>query len=137
MRLARFIPVALLLAGVSCSGGRSPATSPPASAPAIAATAATQLGDLSGHWTGSAQVIVQWAKQTDLPIDLRIEPDGRVSGTVGDARLVDARLRTQGLGSPLRVHGKLEGNLIDAEAVRRDASHSASAYPQSRPRPTT
>ena len=108
----------LLLACASRGGRQTSVTQPSTSAPA--ATVSGEFGALAGRWTGSANVIVQWAKQKDLPVDLVIEPDGRASGTVGDAKLVDARLRTQRFGSPLRVHGRLEGSLIDAEGVRRD-----------------
>ena len=116
-RVFRIALVLLPLAGVSCSDGQPPA----ASSQTSANVAAGQFDDMAGHWAGSAKVIVQWAKQKDLPVDLVIEPDGRVSGTVGDAKLIDGWLRAQRVGAPLRVHGKLDGNLIDAEAIRRDA----------------
>ena len=113
----------LLLGSASCGGGGGAQSSATAPSPTSAQTteAREEFADLAGRWTGNAKVIVQWAKQKDLRVDLVIEPDGRVSGTVGDARLVDARLRTQRFGSPLRVNGSLEGNLIDAEAIHRDA----------------
>ena len=36
---------------------------------------------LVGRWTGDAQIVVQWADQKQLPIDLVIARDGTVSGT--------------------------------------------------------
>jgi hypothetical protein len=111
----------LLLAFSGCS--QPPASS--ATRPATSSLAAP----LAGHWTGSASVVVQWAQQKQLPIVLDIAPDGAVSGTVGDARLVDAKLasgrgdlgRALNFARDFRIHGRLEGDLIAAEKIRRDA----------------
>ena len=74
-----------------------------------------------GRWSGSGDIIVQWAKQQQLPVTLDVAADGTVTGTVGDARLVDGKFVANSLGNrEFRVHGKLQGNLIDAEQVRRD-----------------
>ena len=115
MRFALDLAFILLL---TCIVGCGKQPTPPAAGSSRSNPAAA---DLAGYWAGEATIIVQWARQEKLPVDLRIEPDGQVSGTVGDAKLVDGRLRRQKAGSPFRVHGKLEGNLIDAEAIRRDS----------------
>jgi hypothetical protein len=87
------------------------------------------IAQLAGRWTGNSQIVVQWATQKRLPLDLTIAPDGAVAGTVGDARLIDGRIapsrnnfeRTLGWGRDWRIDGKLDGDLIPAEQIRRDA----------------
>ena len=74
-------------------------------------------------------MVVQWVQQKQLPVRLDIAADGTVSGNVGDATLVDAKLRSGrgsierslGWGRDYRIHGTLQGNLIDAEQIHRDA----------------
>jgi hypothetical protein len=76
---------------------------------------------LVGRWAGDAEIIVQWARQKRLPISLDVAADGTVTGTVGDSRLVDGRFVSRWPNAGYRVHGRLEGDLIGAEQVRRDA----------------
>lgn len=77
---------------------------------------------LAGEWSGNAAIIVAWVKQKSLPLRLNIAADGTVTGSVGDAALRDAKFISNALGSTrFRVHGRLEGNLVDAEEIRRDA----------------
>ena len=132
--------VATLLLPAGCNGDAQSQPpeqqQPPATASASATTTPTGVSDprpatapagdehsiaaqLAGHWRGDAKVIVNWVAPQRLAVVLDIAPDGRVSGTVGDARLVDAGFVANPLGRKLRIHGKLEGNLIDAERVRR------------------
>ena len=104
-----------------------------ASAAGVAAQArGTRLPDpaMAGAWTGEAQIVVSWTAQRRLPIRLVVAADGRVSGQVGDARLVDAHLRPNRgwFGRHLRVKtdyivvGRLEGALIATEGIRRDGA---------------
>lgn len=80
-----------------------------------------------GHWEGTARIIVTWCQQTNLPVKLNIGADGKVTGTVGDATLVNARLeRNRGwLGRKLNVKtdylisGDLKGSVIAAEGIKR------------------
>ncbi len=82
---------------------------------------------LAGCWRGSAEIIMSWCDQKDLPIELRIHPDGRVEGTVGGATLLEARLEHNSgflvaLGnSKLVIRGRLEGDIVPAESIRRGA----------------
>ena len=69
-----------------------------------------------------AAIVVNWTKQKSLPLQLEIDSGGKVTGTVGDARLLDGKFVSNALGSTrFRVHGRLEGDLIDQENIRRDA----------------
>jgi hypothetical protein len=107
----------------------APTTSAAASAPASAPAGATAVVDLTGVWSGQAHIVVQWAKQKQLPVRLEIAADKSVTGRIGDARLVDARLapgrgptqRALGWGRDYRVDGKLQGDVIAAEQIHRDA----------------
>lgn len=77
---------------------------------------------LIGEWAGNAAIVVNWTKQKSLPLHLKIEAGGKVTGIVGDAKLLEGKFVSNALGSTrFRVHGQLEGNLIDDEQVRRDA----------------
>ena len=84
---------------------------------------------LTGNWTGDARIIVVWAKQKHLPVALEIHPDATVTGTVGDATLVDASVRKNrtDLGRQLNlatdyiITGDLTSPLIAAEHITRDS----------------
>ena len=71
------VPLSLLLALAATSPGSSTSHVDPT---------------LMGRWRGSARIVVQWVQRKDLPLDLTIDGEGTVRGTVGDARLVGARL---------------------------------------------
>ena len=80
-----------------------------------------------GLWKGQARIIVAWCQQTNLATELHIAPDGRVTGTIGDATLQDGRLkRNRGsLGRKLNlktdyiITGKLRGPIVAAENITR------------------
>ena len=102
---------------------RDAATAPVAAATGVAADATKPASaDLAGRWKGEATIVVNWTNQKQLPVCLVIAGDGSVRGTVGDAKLVNARLNGKAFlqNRDYRVHGDLEGNLIDAEQVHRD-----------------
>ena len=120
----------LLLAG--CSNASHATTQPATISDKSSATEAKEpqpFDNLAGQWTGEAKVVVVWATQKQLPVTLDIAGDGAVTGTVGDATLVNARLRSGrgqferslGWGREYRIHGQLSGDLIRAEQIHRDA----------------
>ena len=101
-------------------------SAPPVRAMTGPATAARTKQDeraaLAGEWRGNAAIIVNWTRQKSLALHLYIDADGKVSGTVGDAKLTDGTFVSNALGSrEFRVHGRLAGNLLDDEQIRRYA----------------
>ncbi len=88
---------------------------------------AEPFASLAGCWKGSAEIIMTWCDQKDLPVELLVHPDGRVEGTVGGATLVDARLQHNSgflvaLGNTrLVIRAGLEGDLVPAESIRRES----------------
>lgn len=92
-----------------------------------AAVDSQAIAALAGAWNGEAQIFVDWTAQRTLAVRLSIAPDGRVSGTVGDAVLRNGNLRRNrgALGRALHlktdwaVTGDLDGAVIKAEAIRR------------------
>lgn len=90
---------------------------------------AQRLADTStvGRWFGRADITVPWTVRRTLELRLDIHPDGGVSGTVGDALLVDARIYRDspvahaiGLARDYAIEGRLVGALIRPEGVLRD-----------------
>ena len=84
---------------------------------------------MTGAWSGEARIAVDWTAQRRLPVSLTIDQDDRVSGTIGDAVLRNGRLernrtaigRALNLKTDWIIRGDLEGDVIKAEGVRRDA----------------
>lgn len=80
-----------------------------------------------GSWEGKASIVVNWCAQKELPVRVTIAADGTVTGTVGDATLLDGRLRPNRgwLGRKLKlasdhlIVGDLQGPLIAAEGITR------------------
>lgn len=82
-----------------------------------------------GHWKGEASIFVNWTKTKTLVVDLRIGADDRVTGTIGDAQLIDGQLfsnrgwfgRSLHVKTDYRVLGKLDGSIIAAENITRES----------------
>ena len=97
-----------------------------------APSAAAQRADSAvvGSWSGQASITVPWTTQRTLPVRLNIMGDASVTGTIGDAQLLDAHValdsrvaRALHLGRQFAVDGRLSGALISAESIRRDRVH--------------
>jgi len=86
---------------------------------------------MTGTWTGTAVIFVNWTRQKGLPVSLTIHADGVVDGTIGDAKLVNGTFRPNRgpVGRALHVKtdwigdGELEGLIVAADSIRRDAVH--------------
>ena len=79
-----------------------------------------------GAWVGRAQIAVPWSQQRELTVRLLVRDDGSVSGTIGDAQLIDGRFasargpagRALRIGREYTISGALSGPVIRSEAVR-------------------
>lgn len=84
---------------------------------------------MTGAWAGEARIAVNWTTKKSLRVRLAITPDGRVTGTVGDAVLRDGRFAANrtAIGRALHVktdwivRGTLDGDVIKAEGIRRES----------------
>jgi hypothetical protein len=83
---------------------------------------------LAGEWEGEAEIVVSWTAQRTLAVRLVVDTAGHVHGRVGDAELVDGRLRPN-RGAVLRalgwksdhiVTGRLRGPILATEGVVRE-----------------
>ena len=79
-----------------------------------------------GRWFGRAELTAPWAHRA-LNVRLDIQPDGSVSGMIGDAGLVDGRLfpdsrvaRALGLAHEHAIEGRLAGSIMRTEGVYRE-----------------
>ncbi|MCK4261743.1 hypothetical protein KAX00_01410 [bacterium] len=83
--------------------------------------------EVAGTWEGKALIIVSWCSQKELDVLVKINPDGAVTGKVGDAKLSDGLFkRNRGwLGRKLNIKsdyiivGKLEGAIVQKEGIIR------------------
>jgi len=76
---------------------------------------------MAGHWEGNARIIVSWCHQTNLFVAVDINPDGSVTGKIGDATLVGGHFlshRTWPWGHTL-ITGKLDGAIMAVEGITR------------------
>ena len=84
--------------------------------------------ELTGQWLGNTHVIVQWSQTKTIPVNLNISSDGSVTGKVGNAQLVGAKLisgrnnlmRSIDWGRDYIVKADLDGNIVAAEKIHRD-----------------
>ena len=82
---------------------------------------------MAGRWEANGKIIVTWCKQKDLPLSLNIADDGTVTGKIGDAELVEGKLkRNRGsIGKRLKIKtdfiitGKLKGDIVKSEGIGR------------------
>ena len=95
-------------------------------APAVARSQVASPSML-GPWQGDAHIVVNWTRQRTLAVKLVLYAGDSVSGTVGDAALVNGKfVRNRGalegsLGwkTAYAIEGTLEGPVIKAENVWR------------------
>ena len=116
---ASVIAIGLLIGVAVC---QRPSSDTAGEAVAPAAVVSDKSFDLlEGTWKGDAKIIVDWVQNTQLAITLTIDAEGNVTGKVGDAELIEARvhLRSIDMNRDFRVHGQLEGDLVAAEGVQR------------------
>ena len=92
------------------------------------ASAGAQRPDsMVGAWSGSARITVDWTSQKMLGVNLAIHADGSITGTVGDATLVGARMhgnrtvlqRAAHLGSDYIIAAGLAGPILRTEGIQR------------------
>ena len=82
---------------------------------------------MTGVWCGSAQIRVDWTTQKTLGVRLVVPASGEITGQIGDAHLVGARLqpnrgsvgRMLNMKTDYIVTGKLVGPVIASENVTR------------------
>ena len=80
-----------------------------------------------GQWKGTARIIVNWSQQTNLCVTLNIRDDATVTGKIGDALLINGRLKKNRgwVGENLKVKtdyiivGDLNGAIVSAEGIKR------------------
>ena len=86
---------------------------------------------MAGMWEGRAEITVPWTTQRTLSLRITVERDGRVTGTIGDATLVDGRLcdprgavsKVLRVGHAWAVEGDLSGAIVRADGVTRERVH--------------
>lgn len=84
--------------------------------------------EMTGTFSGSAKIVVNWTKQRNLPVKLTINADRSVSGKIGDAVLKNGRLKKNrgAIGRKLNIKtdhiitGDLSGPIIAAEKITRE-----------------
>ena len=96
---------------------------------AVPAPAAAQRPDAAmvGRWEGRTRLTAPWIVNRELTVSVSIRDDGAVTGTVGDARLLEGWLSSDrdvvasalALGREYVIEGHLEGPLLRAEGQQR------------------
>jgi hypothetical protein len=96
---------------------------------AVPAIGASQVATpmMVGRWEGEGNIVVDWTKQRTIAVNIVIFADDKVTGTVGDATLVNGRLlRNRGWLSSMMhwktdyiIEATLEGPIIRAENIER------------------
>lgn len=82
-----------------------------------------------GHWAGEGEIAVNWTEQRRLRLDIVISADGKVTGKVGDAEIIDShfgrnRPIARWFGNPpYMIRVKLTGALIEKEGIVRKGGY--------------
>lgn len=82
-----------------------------------------------GRWFGRAELTAPWTRRA-LDVRLDIQPGGGVSGTIGDAVLVEGHIfadsrvaRALRLAREHAIEGRLAGSIMRTEGVYRERVH--------------
>jgi hypothetical protein len=80
-----------------------------------------------GTWKGAGRVIVAWCEQKQISFDLKVHPDGSVSGKIGDAHIKHGTMRPNNLiyrwigNREYIVDAELSGYLVEKEKIERES----------------
>ena len=72
------------------------------------AAAAQVAPAMAGVWSGDARIVVNWTQARRLPVRVTIQPDGSVTGTIGDAALRDGRFEPNRTAIGRALHVKTD-----------------------------
>ena len=76
--------------------------------------------DYSGHFTGKAKIIVDWCNLDSLSFDIIIDDEGVVTGNVGDANIIQGKVKKNSFGSTTYIiEAELEGYIVKNEGIKR------------------
>ena len=79
------------------------------------------LSSLQGTWEGSGRFLdIKWAKEIGfLPIQINFAADGTVTGSVGDATLIETELRNW-KDDGFEVRALIDGNIKEGKIYRKN-----------------
>lgn len=83
---------------------------------------ALDISKFEGHWIGKGKVIVSWCKKKTLLFDLKIEKNGKITGRIGDAKVVKGKIYSNFLGvlnGDYVIEVELSGFLVKKEKIKR------------------
>jgi hypothetical protein len=76
--------------------------------------------EIVGHFKGNAKIIVEWCNLDSLTFDLNIDSLGNITGSIGNARIIQGKMKTNTFGSTkFIIEAELEGNIIEKEGIKR------------------
>jgi uncharacterized protein (DUF2147 family) len=89
--------------------------------------ATPEFASLAGAWKGQGEILANWTTPKNLTVNIRIEQDGKVTGTIGNAEITSGRLSVNRgitrvfIHSDYTITASLGGPLLEADGiVRRD-----------------
>lgn len=80
-----------------------------------------------GTWKGAGRVIVAWCEQKQISFDLKVHPDGSISGKIGDAHIKQGTMRHNNIlyrligNRKYIIDAQLSGHIIEKEDITRDS----------------
>ena len=78
--------------------------------------------EVVGHYEGNAKIIVDWCNLDSLAFDLTIDDLGNVTGNIGDAIIIQGKIKANTYGSTkFIIDAKLEGSIIEKEEIKRES----------------
>jgi len=73
-----------------------------------------------GHFKGNAKIIVEWCNLDSLIFDLNIDNLRNVTGSIGNAKIIQGKIKTNIFGSTkFIIEAKLKGYIIEKEDIKR------------------
>ncbi len=83
---------------------------------------AMDISKFEGHWTGKGKVIVSWCGHKTLLFYLKIEKNGKITGRIGDAKILKGKIYSNFLGvlnGDYVIEVELSGFLVKKEKIKR------------------
>ena len=76
--------------------------------------------EIVGHFKGNAKIIVEWCNLDSLTFDLNLDSLGNITGSIGNAKIIQGKMKTNAFGSTkFIIEAELKGNIIEKEGIKR------------------
>jgi len=87
----------------------------------LGAVSGESTSAIVGHFKGDAKIIVEWCNLDRLAFDITIDDLGNVTGNIGNAKIIQGKMKVNTFGSTKYIiDAELGGYIVEKEGIKRE-----------------